>query len=193
MKAAMARKWAVCVLAAATGLVVATAASAQQQAPQANQMQKAQPPEQAPQAQPAGPADATSANIEVIVLHATNADGGVSIDPSIGKIQALTKPPFSAYNKYTLISRTAYAVSKTSPAKAPLPNDRILQVALKDILNGNRYRIDASVNNPIGQQQQRGAAFLPLLEVTTPAGEPFFVAGQTYQGGILVIGIKVLK
>ena len=36
-----------------------------------------------------------------------------------------------------------------------------------------------------------GNSFLPLLEVNAKPGEPFFVAGQTYKGGTLVIGIKV--
>jgi hypothetical protein len=30
-----------------------------------------------------------------------------------------------------------------------------------------------------------------MLEVNAKAGETFFVAGQTYKGGILVIAIKV--
>ena len=39
--------------------------------------------------------------------------------------------------------------------------------------------------------QPGGQAFLKLLEVKAAANEPFFVAGQSYGGGILVIGITV--
>jgi hypothetical protein len=177
------RKVAVYGLALGIGLLVAATASAEQQA---------QKPQQAQQAPVVGDASVTSVNVEVMVLHATNPGGKQQIDPSIGKIDALTKLPFSAYSKITLISRTPYAVSRTAPTMATLPNDRVLQITLREILAQNRYRIAASINNPVGQQQ-RATTFLPLLEVTAPVGEPFFVAWQTYQGGTLVIGIKVLK
>ena len=32
----------------------------------------------------------------------------------------------------------------------------------------------------------------PLLEVNASPGEHFFVAGQSYKGGVLVIGVKSL-
>jgi hypothetical protein len=129
----------------------------------------------------------TQANVEVMVLHATNSDGGASIDPAIGRMPALQQPPFSAYNTYKLVSRTPLVVNKSAPTTTKLPNDRVLQITLRDVVQSSRYRIATSINQP------GGTTFLPLLEVTTPAGEPFFVAGQTYKGGMLVIGITVLK
>jgi hypothetical protein len=131
---------------------------------------------------------ATPVNAEVMVLHATNQPGkGTGIDPRIGPLPALQKPPFSAYNSYTLLSRSRYPVTKAAPATSSLPNGRVLQVTLRDVLAASRYRIAASINQP------GGTSWLPLIEVTTTAGEPFFVAGQSYQGGMLVIGITVLK
>lgn len=40
-------------------------------------------------------------------------------------------------------------------------------------------------------QQANGQAFLPNVEVNAKQGEWFFVGGQTYNGGSLVIGIKI--
>ena len=104
-----------------------------------------------------------------------------------GENPALQKPPFSAYNTYKLLSRTNYVVNRLAPTGAVLPNNRVLQITLRDVVQSGRYRIATSISQP------GGTAFLPLLEVTTPAGEPFFVAGQSYLGGMLVIGIKVIK
>jgi hypothetical protein len=166
----------------ASGLcTVATSAAADQQAPQ--QVQVAQHQADAGQAQVL-----TSANVQVMVLHATNSDAGASIDPAIGKLPALQQPPFSSFNTYKLLSRTPLLVSKPTPATTKLPNDRVLQITLREVLQGGRFKIDTSINQPGGN-----TSFLPLLSVTTPAGEPFFVAGQSYKGGMLVIGITVLK
>jgi hypothetical protein len=170
------RAW---LLALVTGLVaVAPGASAEQQQ---------QMPQQATDAGQAQTQVVTSANVEVMLLHATNVDGGGSIDPAIGRMPALQKPPFSSYNTYKLISRTTSVVSRSAPTTTKLPNDRVLQITLRDVVQASRYRVATSINQP------GGTTFLPLLEVTTPAGDPFFVAGQAYQGGMLVIGIKVIK
>jgi len=136
---------------------------------------------------PAQAAEAVSA--EVIVLHATN--DGSGIDPKIGKMAELGKPPFSSYNSYKLLDRSKMSVDKASPTKIKLPNDGVLMVSLKDVIlpkkkdEQKRYVIGASVQKPGGN------SFLPLLEVNAMAGETFFVAGQNHKGGVLVIGIKV--
>ncbi|UQA63693.1 hypothetical protein E8A73_018150 [Polyangium aurulentum] len=136
------------------------------------------------------PAQAAAAvSAEVIVLHATN--DGSGIDPKIGKMAELGKPPFSSYNSYKLLDRSKMSIDKASPTKIKLPNDGVLMVSLKDVINPKkkdeqkRYVIGASIQKPGGN------SFLPLLEVNAKAGETFFVAGQSHKGGILVIGIKV--
>lgn len=139
---------------------------------------------------PAQTPAAASVNMEVIVLHGTN--DGSGIDPKIGKIAELAKPPFSSYNSYKLLDRPKVAVQKGKETKVKLPNDREMAIALKDILAAKkkgdvtRYLVSTSIQKPGGN------TFLPLLEVNAKAGEWFFVAGQTYKGGILVIGVKVL-
>jgi hypothetical protein len=131
--------------------------------------------------------DAVSA--ELVVLHATNE--GKGIDPKIGKMPELAKPPFSSYNSYQLLDRSKQSISKGNASKIKLPNDGVLMVSLKDVIpakgkdDTKRYVVSASIQKPGGNN------FLPLLEVNAKAGETFFVAGQNYKGGVLVIGIKV--
>lgn len=144
-------------------------------------------------AAPAAPAKAPEAeaavSTDLIVLHGTN--DGTGIDAKIGKMPELGKPPFSSYNSYKLLERSTVSSSKSKASTIKLPNDGVLQVALKDVIEpkkkgeAKRYVMSASIQKPGGN------TFLPMLEVNAKAGETFFVAGQTYKGGILVIAIKI--
>lgn len=116
---------------------------------------------------------------EVTLVQATNeGDGGV--DPRIGKL-----PKFGDYKAYRFLSRTNVTIQKSPPASTRLPNGRTLQMALKEVKN-SRYIIDTSINQP------DGATFLPLVELRATVDVPVYFAGQTYEGGMLIIGIKVL-
>ncbi|AKT43362.1 hypothetical protein [Chondromyces crocatus] len=140
----------------------------------------------------APPAQAAQSAIstEIVVLHATN--DGTGIDAKIGPMPELAKPPFSAYNSYKLLERTRLSVTKSNPTTLKLPNQSVLRLSLKEVVASKkkdepqRYVLSASI------QQPGGDSFLPLLEVNAKAGENFFVAGQKHQGGILVIGFKVV-
>lgn len=144
--------------------------------------------EQAPPSKEAAP-DAAVA-VEVVVLHATN--DGSGIDPKIGKMPELGKPPFSAYNSYKLLERLKLSLQKGKPTTTKLPDGSVLQVSLKDVTEAKkqgeprRFVISTSIQKPGGN------TFLPLLEVNAKAGEPFFVAGQQHKGGVLVLGVKVV-
>lgn len=145
----------------------------------------------APPAQSAAPAPAAACvDAEVILLHGTN--DGSGIDPKIGKIPELSKPPFSSYNSYKLLERPKVNLCKGKEVKVKLPNDRVLAVKLNDVVapkkkdDPTRYDVNMSIDKPGGN------TFLPLLAVSAKANEWFFVAGQTYKGGMLAIGIKVL-
>jgi len=141
------------------------------------------PPAQAPAVQPV--------NVEIIVLHATNE--GTGIDPKIGKMPELGQPPFSSYNSYKLLDRSKLPLTKGNAQTTTLPNQRVMAVTLKDVIEPKKkdevrkFVLSASIQRP-----DKGKSFLPLLEVNAKAGETLFVAGQSYKGGILVIGIKVL-
>lgn len=128
--------------------------------------------------QAAAPAPAP-VQAEVMLIHASN-DGDGGVDPRIGKL-----PKFGDYKAYRLLSRSDVSIQKSAAASTRLPNGRVLQMNLKDVKN-DRYIIDTSINQP------DGTTFLPLVEVRATVGVPVFFAGQTYQGGMLIIGIKIL-
>ena len=126
-----------------------------------------------------------SANAEIMVMLATQVPGAGSIDPKIGSMPQLQKPPFSAYNTYKLLDKTTLPLAKGTPSPYPMVNGRTLQLTLLDITAEKRFHVNAAINQPGGQ------AFLKLLEVTAAPNEPFFVGGQSYQGGSLVLAITV--
>lgn len=136
----------------------------------------------------AAPQDAAM-SVELVILHATNEGSG--IDPKIGNMPELGKPPFSAYNSYKLLDRQKIPLSKGNTSTIKLPNGRDLMISLKDIIPPKKkdelkkYVISASIQKPGGN------AVLPLLEVNAKIGDIFFVAGQAHKGGMLVLGIKV--
>ena len=122
---------------------------------------------------------------EVLVLHATNSKKG--IDARIGSMPELGKPPFSSYDSYELLERSKLPLDKQSPKTLKLPNGRVLETRLLEILSQDLVRLSASINQPGGKE------FLPLLEVKAKVGQAFIVAGQRYKQGILVLVIRVTK
>jgi hypothetical protein len=122
---------------------------------------------------------------EVLILHATNEQKG--IDPRIGKLPELGKPPFSNYDSYQVLDRARLPLKKDAPQNLKLPNGRTLQVRLLEELGPDTVRLSASINRPNGKE------FLPLLEVKAHAGQAFIVAGQSHKKGILVLVIRVVK
>jgi hypothetical protein len=131
-----------------------------------------------------------SSSIEITVIHALRTDGGLSIDPELKGLPPPTREPFVRYNVYKLLDRKRLALEAGKPATSSLVNGRTLQVTLADAridAGEPRYHIRAEIDDP-GKQ-----AFLKLLEVTASANEPFFVAGQSYQGGTLFIELVVRR
>ena len=139
----------------------------------------AQAPAPAPAPPPAPPPAPVAVDAEVTVIHASN-NSDAGIDPRIGKI-----PNLGSYKSYQLLSQSNMTIKK-APTTTTLPNGRILQISLKDVKD-KQYIIDTSINQP------GGTAFLPLLEVRASVGVPVFIAGQSYQGGMLIIAIKIAK
>jgi hypothetical protein len=122
---------------------------------------------------------------EISVLHATNDKKG--IDQRIGDMPELKNPPFSSYDSYTLLDRQKLPLIKNDPKRLKLPNGRMLETKLLEILPKDFVRISASINQP------EGGDFLPLLEVKAKLGQAFIVAGQSYKAGILVLVIRAIK
>lgn len=138
-----------------------------------------------PPAEKAQPPAAATYNAEVLVLHATNGDKG--IDARIGDMPELKRPPFSSYKSYELLQKVRHPLDKERPRTLDLPNGRVLQTKLLDVLPEDSVRFTASINQPGGK------TFLPLLEVKAKSGQSFIVAGQGYKGGILVLVIRIVK
>lgn len=120
---------------------------------------------------------------DVLVLHATNTGGG--IDPSLAQLPQLKQPPFSSYNTYKKLSNPRVAVAKDKITNVPLPDQGKLSLKRLDV--PARYKLGVNIVKGSGE------SFLANLEVTGDLNEIFFVAGQVYDGGILVIGIRFVS
>jgi hypothetical protein len=126
--------------------------------------------------------------IEVSVIQATHSDAGASIDPRLRDLPQLTRDqPFVRYNVYELLERKELPLEADKPATSVLPNARTLQVTLVDATDAGakRFHVRAEIGEP-GKK-----AFLKLLEVTASSNEPFFVGGQSYEGGTLFLELVV--
>lgn len=127
--------------------------------------------------------------IEITVIHALRTDGGASIDPLLRDLPQLGRDaPFDRYNVYKVLERKQLPLEVNKPAASNLPNGRVLQVTLVEppvAAAGRRFHVRAEIGEP-GKK-----AFLKLLEVTASGNEPFFVGGQSYEGGTLFLELVV--
>jgi hypothetical protein len=84
-----------------------------------------------------------------------------------------------------ILSRPKLTLIPGRDALVPLPNGRRVKLTLLRVMPDGRYKVRAAINRPDKSD------YLPLLQVVASAGDPFFVAGQSYQGGTLVVGVIV--
>jgi hypothetical protein len=134
-------------------------------------------------AQPA----AAEAPVPGEVLIVLGSQEGSGIDPQLVKLEALRKPPFDTFTKKTLLKRADVKLEVGKESEVELPNGRRLRLVLVEKLKDGRFRVNVSINRP-GQRD-----YLPVMTVSAAPGDPFFVAGQKYEGGTLVIGVRVGK
>lgn len=131
---------------------------------------------------------------EILVLHATNTGGG--IDPKVKHLKQLTEPPLSAFNTYKLLSEKRQPAEQGKPSELALPDGRTLRLLYK---GPAEPKTDAEKKKPprhvvtTSISDAKGKDFLPSLEVNANLDEYFFVAGQSYEKGILVLAIKLTK
>ena len=107
------------------------------------------------------------------------------MDPQLEKLTALRRPPFNSFRSMTILSRPKLKLTPGKDALVSLPNGRRMKLTLLRVMPDGRYKVKAAINRPDKSD------YLPLLQVVASAGDPFFVAGQTYQGGTLVVGVIV--
>lgn len=120
---------------------------------------------------------------EVLVVLAKEEAG--EVDPQLQKLTALRRPPFNSFRSMRILSRPRLTLVPGRDALVSLPNGRRVKLTLLRVMPDGRYKVRAAINRP------DKADYLPLLQVVASAGDPFFVAGQSYQGGTLVVGVIV--
>ena len=128
-------------------------------------------------------ASTASVPAEVLVVLAKEEQG--EIDPELKKLTALRRPPFNSFRSMKILSRPKLTLTPGKDAFVSLPNGRRLKLTLLRVMPDGRYKVRAAINRP------NKSDYLPLLQVVASAGDPFFVAGQSYQGGTLVVGVTV--
>jgi hypothetical protein len=128
--------------------------------------------------------------VEVIVLHAKQDPKGGRMGPGVPNLPQLSQPPFNAYNTFTFVGQTTLSLDQPKPddpwkgkpsATYALVTGKPLQVALIEQLPDKRFHIGAAI----------GKDAPDIVRWDAPAGEPVFIAGQSYKDGILVIGITL--
>src|SRR5690606_2648130 len=122
---------------------------------------------------------------EVLVVLAKEEPG--EVDPALRSLPALSRPPFNAFKSMKLLSKPKLELTPGEDSEITLPNGRKLRIQVVQILPNGRYRVKVSINRPNERD------YLPLLHVVASENDPFFVAGQAYQGGTLVIGVRLSK
>lgn len=120
---------------------------------------------------------------EVLVILASEEAG--AIDPSLAQIPALRKPPFNGFRTMQVLTRSAVSLSLGKAFDLALPNNRRMSITLREKMPDGRSKVQVSIKRPNEKD------YLPLLEVIASPNEPFFVAGQKYQKGTLVIGVRI--
>lgn len=167
----------------APAVVLVLALGASRGGARADVLPPAPPPAPSPSASSAGAL--RSAVAEVIVIHATKGDASAFVDPRIGKLPHLGKKPFSDYTSFKLVEKKLLILEKGRPESYAMVTGRTLRVGLQSVTAEKRYVVEASIDQP-GKPE-----YLKLLEVTAAPNEAFFVGGQTYRGGTLILSITV--
>lgn len=161
--------------------VVAVAAAMLLSSPMMPLQLRAQPPVST--SAPAPTATGPSVPAQVVVILAREVAG--TMDPRLEGLRALREPPFNAFHSMDIWSEHALILVQGVPVTVDLPNGRVIQLVLEEISADGRNHVRVSIN------RRAQSDYLPVLEVAAPPGDPFFVAGQSFMGGTLVIGVSL--
>lgn len=185
------KRWSpvIALLVAAIPLVSVQHSSAQPRKPGAAASASSSAPPPGSGSASAAPPAVSAVAAEIMVLHANNSGGG--IDPKVRDLPQLKKPPFSSYNTYRVLSLNRVSLPLGRTLDTPLPNNGQFRLSFKEALAPGRFKLATAILQPDGKP------FLPLLEVTLPYNEPFFIGAQNHtdgkQEGKLVLAVKLLK
>lgn len=128
---------------------------------------------------PAASAD-DAPKAEVLVIHATKCEKK-SVDPQIGEA-----PPALGFECLKLLEKKTLPLALNKASTAALPNGRTFQL-LHTARVDRRYKVAASISAP-----DKPATFIKLADITADPNKPFNVGGFTYQGGVLVLTVRIV-
>jgi hypothetical protein len=129
-------------------------------------------------------------HVEILVLYAKKDPAGGHVDPQVPKIPQLSQPPFNGYNSYAFVDRKTLALDapkgadpwKGKPsATYALVTGKSLGIALIEQRADKRFDLGVILGQDAADR----------VRWVAPPNEPFFIAGQSYKDGILVIGITL--
>jgi hypothetical protein len=137
----------------------------------------AQAPAKADPPKPDAPKPAAA---EVTIIHATKCEKK-NVDPALGD-----NPPQLGFDCLKMLERKTVPLVLNQGSTTALPNGRTFQL-FHSAMIGPRFKLTASISHPDGS-----AGFTKLAEITTDVNKAFNVGGFTYQGGVLVLMVRVL-
>lgn len=108
-------------------------------------------------------------------------------DPKLSTLTALKQPPFDSFTDKRLLMTTALSLKGEAESEMTLPNGRKLRLSLHGKTKEGRYRVQVSI------KRSEKKDYLPVMTVAAAPGDPFFIAGQKYKGGTLIIGVRIRK
>ena len=127
----------------------------------------------------------TKATAELVVAHGTNT--GKGIDPKLARHKELKSPPFSSYDSYSMLQEASEVLELKRPTALKLPEGRELTIQLDKVEEKGgkpiRFTVTATIKKAGGEES--------TVQVKARPNVMFFVAGQRYKGGILVLGMRV--
>ena len=126
--------------------------------------------------------------LEVFVIQATRTDAAASVDPQLRDLPT-RQQPFDRYNVYKLLDHQRFALGDGKPVAYALVNGRTLDVSLGGVTRSDAGEARYQLATQIGQRGKD--AFLKGLQVTASANQPFYVGGQSFQGGTLFVELVV--
>ncbi|MEI7894399.1 MAG: hypothetical protein WCI05_14990 [Myxococcales bacterium] len=116
----------------------------------------------------------------VLVLLGSKTDAG-AIDPKIGILPQLNRPPLNTYNTYRLLGRGDGPLETGRPLTVSVAGGARCALSLLETKE-QRFHFRAEIAAPNNESR---------IDVTTGPGEYVFIGGKTFGDGALFCGFQV--
>ena len=124
------------------------------------------------------PASADAApQAEILVIHATHC-ADKKTDPAIADV------PGMGYECLKLLDTKSVSLVQGTPGTAQLPNGRTFQLAYNG-KDGPKFKVTASMSTPDNK------GFSKLADFSAEPNKKFHLGGFSYQGGTLILAIRI--